>query len=68
MALGDAQFSFAVDGALVGSAASTLISMDWEAFDIGHLAGTTRWWNGTIKRVLFYPSRLTDAQLQEITA
>lgn len=41
---------------------------DVTRIDIGALLGGTRKWGGTIERLVIYPRRLADAELQVITA
>lgn len=61
--------SGAQDGAIVWTATKTATRINpIDRIDIGALAGGARKWGGTIERIVVYPTRLTDAQLQGITS
>lgn len=57
-----------LDGAVLYQAAVTGTVPDVSRIDIGAWAGGSRKWGGTIERLVIYPRRLADAELQEITA
>jgi hypothetical protein len=61
-------WSAAFNGAILSSpvVAGTVPSVT--SINIGALVGGSRRWGGTIERIVIHPRRLTDTQLQEITA
>jgi hypothetical protein len=66
---GDTQStSGAVNGAIVWTTTGAARINPASPINIGRFVDMSRWWGGTIERVVIYPRRLTDAQLQEITA
>lgn len=58
----------AKDGVVILSDATAGTVPAVPRIDIGAFVGGSRQWGGTIERIVIYPTRLTDAQLQEITA
>ena len=70
VAVGTSTLSTASDGSIVGSDVSTNgnISALTTAFILGSNQADTNQLNGHIKSLKYYPRRLTDAQLQELTA
>ncbi|NOV25882.1 hypothetical protein E5S69_20475 [Cupriavidus necator] len=41
---------------------------DVDTLWIGSQAGTTRFWNGWVRAIRYYPKRMTDSELQALTA
>ena len=59
-------FAFARNGGLVGTDTSGALPTVNQMF-IGNAAGSASFLNGYMRRVTFYPTRLTNAQLQALT-
>jgi len=51
-----------------GSSGAASIVPDFTRLRIGRAIGNTDFWDGTISRVLYYPTPLSDAEIQAITA
>lgn len=60
--------SAARNGVLGAPLASRTWPADVDTLWIGSQAGTTRFWNGWIRALRYYPRRLSDVELQAITA
>jgi hypothetical protein len=57
---------FIVNGSLLGSDTTNLVVPDIDQIRIGRV-GSLEYTNGHIKSIKYYPRRLTNAQLQELT-
>ena len=60
--------SITVDGAAVTSDSNTFIGTDITRLDIGKQDNNSNYLNGHIARITYYPTRLSDAALQALTA
>ena len=60
-------FAFARNGSIVGTDTSGSMPTIDRMF-IGNAAGSAEYFNGHIRRVTYYPSRLSNAQLQALSA
>jgi hypothetical protein len=65
--LKDNDVAASVNGGSITSDTSTAISSALSEVNIGYLGGGTQHLNGHIKSIKYYPRRLTNAQLQELT-
>lgn len=61
-------FALYVDGVSSGSDTSGSVAEGVTTLHVGKAGGVTTPLNGHIKSIQYYPRRLTDAQLQELTA
>jgi hypothetical protein len=60
-------FAVSVDGGAVVTDTTGTVSNTLSQIDIGKLGGGTQYLNGHIKSIKYYPRRLTNTQLQELT-
>ena len=60
-------FAVSVDGGAVVTDTTGTVSNTLSQIDIGKLGGGTQYLNGYIKSIKYYPRRLTNTQLQELT-
>ena len=60
--------SITVDGAAVTSDSNTFIGTDITRLDIGKQDNNSNYLNGHIARITYYPTRLSDAAIQALTA
>ena len=65
--LKDNDVAASVNGGSITTDTSTTISSALSEVNIGYLGGGTQQLNGHIKSITYYPRRLTDAQIQELT-
>lgn len=61
-------FAFSVDGATAVTDMSGNIPGALDTLHVGQLSGGAGQLNGHIRKLIYYPSRLSDTQLQELTA
>jgi hypothetical protein len=57
-----------LNGGAVSQATGSYTVPAFTILQIGSAVGNVRFWNGTISRVLYYPTPLSDADIQAITA
>ena len=60
-------FAVSVDGGAVVTDTTGTVSNTLSQINIGKLGGGTQYLNGYIKSIKYYPRRLSNAQLQELT-
>ena len=66
--LKDNDVAASVNGGSITSDTSTAISSALSEVNVGYLGGGTQQINGHIKSIKYYPRRLTNAQLQDLTS
>ena len=66
--LKDNDVAASVNGGSITTDTSTTISSALSEVNIGYLGGGTQQLNGHIKSIKYYPRRLTNAQLQDLTS
>ena len=66
--LKDNDVAASVNGGSITTDTSTTISSALSEVNVGYLGGGTQQLNGHIKSIKYYPRRLTNAQLQDITS
>ena len=60
-------FGASFDGSVVTSDTTVITSPIVNRLDIGHASGSSNYFTGYIKRIAYYPKRLSNTELQSIT-
>lgn len=60
-------FASCANGGTLQTASSGIIPTSFTQINIGSYPTGARWWDGSIKRITYYPFAITNAQLQGLT-